>query len=238
MIRSFVRAAVIAAVAVSDVHAQLPSVQQVFDKYADAIGGRAAWEKIQARSEKGTVDITFAGITGSYERHSAVERMRMVMDLGMGKVDQGFDGTVGWAMQPMGGAQKMPAEQVAETKESTRMGAAFLDPSRFTKATVEGKELFEGVECYKVSVTSKTGQQRVEFFDAATGLRRGVRTTSPAGEQTQTFDEYQAFEGVKVPTKLRIGTPQGDIAIAITSVTFNKADPTVFEAPAEVKALP
>ncbi|MCU0649443.1 MAG: hypothetical protein MUF00_15715 [Gemmatimonadaceae bacterium] len=229
---------VAAVVTSSAVQAQLPSVQQVYDRYATAVGGRAAWEKISARSDKGTVDISFAGISGAYERHVAKERMRMIMDLGMGKVDQGFDGTIGWASQPMGGAQKMPAEQIAETKESTQMGASQFDVSRFSKATVDGKEMFEGADCYKLTVTSKTGQERTEFFDVATGLRRGVRVKTPAGEQQQTFDDYKEVAGVKVAMKQRIGTPQGDIIITLTSVTFGAQDAATYEAPAEVKALP
>jgi hypothetical protein len=236
--RSLIRVVAISAVLAARVDAQLPTVQAVYDKYAQAVGGRAAWEKVEAQTDKGTVDITFASLTGSYERHAAVQRSRMIMDLGMGKVDQGFDGTIGWAMQPMGGAQKMPADQVAAAKESSVMGAHFLDPSRFEKATVEAKEVFDGVECYKVSVTSKSGQSRTEFFEVATGLRRGVVSTSAAGSQTQTMGEYREFEGRKVPTRMTIGTPQGDIVITISSVSFAKQDPTVFEAPPEVKALP
>lgn len=232
------RLAALTVVAASTARAQLPTVQEIYDKYATAVGGRAAWEKIQARTEKGSVEITFAGLSGSYERHSAPERMRMVMDLGMGKVDQGFDGTIGWAAQPMQGASKMGPQQIAELRETTVMGAAFLDPARFAKATVDGKEAFDGAECYKVSVTSKGGQTRVEYFDVATGLRRGVVATTPMGSQQQLSGEYKEFEGVKVPTKLTIGTPQGDIIITITSVSFAKQDPSVYEAPAEVKALP
>jgi hypothetical protein len=232
------RVVAISAVLALRVDAQLPTVQAVYDKYAQAVGGRAAWEKVEAQSEKGTVDITFAGLTGSYERHSAVQRMRMIMDLGMGKVDQGFDGTVGWAMQPMGGAQKMPPDQLASAKENALMGAHFLDPARFEKAAVEGKEVFDGVECYKVSLTSKSGQARADYFEVATGLRRGTVASTAGGSQTQVMGEYREFEGRKVPTRMTIGTPQGDIVITITSVSFAKQDPTVFEAPAEVKALP
>ena len=76
--------------------AQLPTVQQVFDTFATAVGGRDAWSKVQGRSDKGTADITFAGISGRYERHTGVSnKMRMIIDLGVGTMDQGFDGTVG-----------------------------------------------------------------------------------------------------------------------------------------------
>jgi hypothetical protein len=235
---ALLRSVALSVVLAARVDAQLPTVQAVYDKYAQAVGGRAAWEKVDAQSEKGTVDITFAGISGSYERHSAPERMRMVMDLGMGKVDQGFDGTIGWSMQPMGAAAKMPPDQVASVKENAVMGAQFLDAARFAKASVDATELFDGVQCYKLTVTSKSGQSRVEFFEVATGLRRGTVITSAQGNQQQTMSEYREFEGRKVPTKMTIGTPQGDIVITISTVSFAKQDPAVYAAPPEVKALP
>ncbi len=212
--------------------AQLPTVQQVFDNYATAVGGRDAWSKVQGRSDKGTADITFAGISGTYERHSgAPNKMRMIIDLGMAKVDQGFDGTVGWAVQPMGQASRMPPEQEKSLGESMQVGAAFLDVSRFAKATVEAKETFDDVECYKLSITSKQGEERTEYFEVATGLRRGAVTKSPMGEQKSVFRDYKAFEGKQIPTKIVQVTPQGDVILTTAEVSFTPPDPSLFKVP-------
>lgn len=212
--------------------AQLPTVQQVFDKFATAIGGREAWAKVQGRSDKGTADITFAGISGTYERHSgAPNKMRMIIDLGMAKVDQGFDGTVGWAVQPMGQAQRMPAEQEKSLGEAIQVGAAFLDVSRFSKASVDAKEMFDSVECYKLSITSKLGEEHTEYFEVASGLRRGAVTKTPMGEQKSMFREYKAFEGKQIATKVVQVTPQGDVILTTTDVSFTPPDPSLFKAP-------
>jgi hypothetical protein len=226
-----VAALVLSAVS-SQAEAQLPTVQQVFDNFATAVGGRDAWSKVQGRSDKGTADITFAGISGAYERHSgAPNKMRMIIDLGMAKVDQGFDGTVGWAVQPMGQAQRMPADQEKSLGESMQVGAAFLDVSRFAKASVDAKETFDGVECYKVSITSKGGEERAEYFEVATGLRRGAVTKTPMGEQKSVFREYKAFEGKQIATKIVQVTPQGDVILTTSEVSFTPPDPSLFKAP-------
>lgn len=212
--------------------AQLPSVQQVFDKFATAVGGREAWSKVQGRSDKGTADITFAGISGKYERHSgAPNKMRMIIDLGMGKVDQGFDGTVGWSIPPMGQASRMTPEQENSLSESIQVGAAFLDVSRFAKASVDTKEMFDGVECYKLSITSKQGEARTEYFEVATGFRRGAITKTPTGEQKSMSRDYKAFDGKLIPTKIVQATPQGDVIITTDEVTFTPPDPAIFKAP-------
>ena len=228
-------AALVLSAASARAEAQLPTVQQVFDKFATAVGGRDAWSKVQGRSDKGTADITFAGVSGTYERHSgAPNKMRMIIDLGMAKVDQGFDGTVGWAVQPMGQAQRMPADQEQSIGESMQVGAAFLDVSRFAKASVDAKETFDGVECYKLSITSKAGEERTEYFEVATGLRRGAVTKTPMGEQKSMFRDYKAFEGKQIATKVVQVTPQGEVILTTTEVSFMPPDPSLFKAPAGI----
>ena len=212
--------------------AQLPTVQQVFDTFATAVGGRDAWSKVQGRSDKGTADITFAGISGRYERHTGVSnKMRMIIDLGVGTMDQGFDGTVGWSAPPMGQASRMTPEQEKSLSESIQVGAAFLDVSRFANASVDGRETFDGVECYRLSITSKLGEARTDYFEVATGLRRGAVTKTPTGAQKSVFRDYKAFEGRRVPTKIVQATPQGDVIITIAEVSFTPPDPSLFKAP-------
>ncbi len=225
-------AAFVVSAASARAEAQMPSVQQVFDKFATAIGGREAWAKVQGRSDKGTADITFAGISGSYERHSgAPNKMRMIIDLGMAKVDQGFDGTVGWAVQPMGAATRMTPDQEKTLAEAIQVGNAFLDVSRFSKSSVDAKEMFDGVECYKLTIVSKGGEERTEFFEVESGLRRGAITKSPVGDQKSTFRDYKEFDGKKVATKVIQSTPQGDVILTTAEVSFALPDPSLFKAP-------
>jgi hypothetical protein len=95
---------------------------------------------VTGRTDKGTANVAFAGISGAYERHTALpNKMRMIIDLGVVKIDQGFDGEKGWVDQGQG-MQPMPAEQAKEMAEPSADGAAFLDPSRYAKSAVVGKD--------------------------------------------------------------------------------------------------
>ncbi len=214
-------------------------MQQVYDRYAAAIGGRDAWASVQHRTDSGTAEITAAGVTAGYLRlNSAPDRMRMVLDLsalGAGRLDQGFDGTVGWVEQPGQGAVRMTPEQVANVVEASTTGGAFLDPSRYASASVDAVEPFDGVSCYKLSVTTKGGQSRTEYFEVESGLRRGVVTTTPMGQQQAVFTEYKAFEGKKVATRQVQSSMQGDIVIVLASVRFAPIDPAAFTPPAGIK---
>jgi hypothetical protein len=159
----------------------------------------------------------------------------MILDLGIGKLDQGFDGTVGWIAQPGMPAERMPADQQASTAETARVGSAFLDPSTFKRATVAGRELFDGVECYKVDVTMPSGDQRTDYLEVATGLRRGVVSKTPTGPQRSTYRNWKAFEGKKIATSVTQTTEQGDVVITISSVSFGAPPASVFARPAGIR---
>jgi hypothetical protein len=212
--------------------AQLPSVTEIYDKYAAAVGGRDAWAKVTDRGEQGTALITFAGMSATYERHySAPNKFRMTIDLGMGKVEQGSDGNTVWSAQPDGSMSKLPPQEAAYMLEGNVTGSAFLDPTRYAKVEVVAREEFDGVPCYKVNITSKSGGERTDFFEVATGLRRGQVRTTGGDLQTIKLLEYKAFEGKSVATKIVQSTAQGDVVITLNSVVFTPRDPKLFELP-------
>ncbi|HYW33403.1 MAG TPA: hypothetical protein VE869_18015 [Gemmatimonas sp.] len=212
--------------------AAMPTVAGVYDKFATAVGGRDAWAQVVGRTEKGTVNVTFAGLTGSYTRYNgAPNRIRMIIDLDVTKIDQGFDGKVGWTAQGDGPATRMPADVEANTAETARTGNSFLDATRFKEAKVAGVEEFDGVQCYKLDIVTITGDKRTDYFETATGLRRGTVTSAPTGMQTATFREYKAFDGKKVATLVTQKTDQGDVVITITDVVFGEPAAGVFTSP-------
>jgi len=216
--------------------AKLPTVQQVFDAYAKAVGGREQWAKVSDRTETGKADIVFAGVSGSYVRYySAPNKMRLTIDLGApGKVEQGTDGSVVWSGQPDGSKTKMAEPDATYLLEAHKTGAAFLDPSLFSKAAVETQEDFDGVSCYKVPITTKAGRERIDFFEVATGFRRGQVVMTLAGLQRTVWRDYKMFDNKLVPTTQILTNPQGDIIITLTSVTFTPNDPAIFALPPEI----
>jgi hypothetical protein len=232
--RQFASAAVAAVMMVGGAvraEAQTPTVQQVYDKYAAAVGGREAWKTVTGRSDRGTAEVAFAGLSGAYERHTALpNKMRMIIDLGVVKIDQGFDGEKGWVDQGQG-MQPMPADQAKDLAEPSADGAAFLDPARYAKATVVGKETFEGAEAWKLVVVSKSGREITEFFDVTSGLRVGTVTGTPMGPQTAIYSDYKEFDTKKVATRIVQRTAQGDVILTSQTVMFGAPDAALFKTP-------
>ncbi len=217
------------------VQAQVPTVKELYDRFAAAVGGRDAWDGITGRTEKGTADFTFAGLSGSYVRYLGAPNLtRMLIDLGMVRLDNGFDGEKGWIHQGEV-LQRMPADQEKAAAENAQSGATFLDPDRYSRAEVQGKETFDGSEAWKVAVTTRAGLDQVEYFDAVSGLRIGTVVKSTTGEQRVTYRDYKDFDGRKLSTRVIQSTPQGDVIINITAVTFGMPDAELFKAPANLR---
>jgi hypothetical protein len=213
------------------VEAQLPTVQQVYERYAEAVGGVAAWKPVTGRTETGTANITFAGVSGGYERMMALpNKNRLIIDLGVVRIDQGFDGEKGWVDQGQG-PQPMPADVMKNLAEEIPDGAHFLNPAQHASASVTGKETFEGVEVYRMETSSKTGEQAVEYFEVASGLRLGKVTKAAGGDQIAIYRDYKTFDGKQVPTTIIQRNGQGDIILTLTSVTFGAPPASAFAAP-------
>ena len=126
---------------------------------------------------------------------------------------------------------RLPPAEEQKLAVADFKGAAFLDPTRYNSAEVLGKEVFDGVECYKVAFSARSGSQGLEYFDTATGLRRGQN----AEGQSVFLREYGEFDGKKVPTRIVQQTPAGDMVMSILSVSFETPDESNFKAPAGIR---
>ena len=241
MSRTAIRRAIMTAALVvpTALFAQKPTAQALFDKHAAAVGGMAAFRATMARTEVGTADITFASISAGYERKVGGGRMLMTIDVpGFGQVQQGFDGTIAWAMDPQSGASKMDAGMTADVLSSTSPTAGLWESGSYTSAEVLDAADFEGAKTWPVKIVSKSGRARTVYYDQATGLKIGEVIQQPSGEQKNLYSAYKRFGAISVATKVTQGTPNGDIVLNTTAVTFNAIDAAIFVLPAAVKSLP
>ena len=72
--------------------------QQILEKALNALGGKQKLEQIRSRYESGKVEVR--GLIGTYELwNQAPDRMKQKLDLGVIKVERGYDGKNGWAKQ-------------------------------------------------------------------------------------------------------------------------------------------
>lgn len=222
---------------------KLPPAKEIIEKFIKATGGRQARLKHKSSHAKGTMSMPAMGMSGPLEVFAAApNRLALKIELpGMGIIREGFDGKVGWEVQPMMG----PSVHEGVRLEQTRIAADYysdLNKAKLYKSieTVELTE-FEGRKCYKIKLTPKIGPPAFEFYEVEAGLRRGSQLTliTPMGEMPVTVVEsdYKKFGDLTLASKTIQKIMMQEIVITIDSIEHDNVDPSVFELPAEIKAL-
>lgn len=217
----------------------MPTVDQILDKYVQALGGKAAMEKITSTASKGTFEIAAFGASGSAEIWTkAPNKTAIRLDIpGFGIVQEGFNGTVAWAQEPQSGLREKTGSELA----STKLDADFYKPLRlkqlYPKITVKGKEKLGDKDAYVLEATPAEGSAETWYFDATSGLlaRIDAERESPQGKAAvqNYLEDYRDVDGVKEPFTNRIVSPAFTIIIKLDEVKHNvPVDDTKFNKPA------
>ncbi len=224
-------------------HAALPSADEVLKRYRTAIGGEEALKKHTARSVKGTFEIPAQGMKGDLTIvASAPDKIHVMVTLpGLGELQRGYDGAIGWSIDPAIGPRLLEGNELAEFKHSADFYDDLHDPKKFKSITVVGKATFEGQECFELKLVKDSGFEYTEFFSVATGLIAGAKlnASSQMGSVpvTSIVSDYKAFGGVLVPTVTRQKMMGLEQLTTVLSVSFDPVDPKAFVLPAAIAAL-
>ncbi len=184
---------------------------EVLASYVAALGGRAALEKVNSRTAKGTFQVLGIALGGPAEMFAkAPNKTLTVLTVpGQTTLKEGFDGTVGW--------QEDPDEGVVN-KSGFELGSAIRDadfyqplklrtqyPSLALKGTTKlalFKANGEKGEARDLVVLEapRNGQPRRFYFDARTGLLVRTEERNQANEITSAteYDDYREVDGIKI----------------------------------------
>ncbi len=219
--------------------AALPSVDQILDKYVQAIGGKAAIEKLTSRVSKGSFEIAAFGASGTAEIYGKApnKTLAIINVAGFGVVQEGFDGKVGWAQDPQNGLREKSGAELATAK----LDSEFLKPIKikqlYPKIVVKGKDKVGDKEVYVVEATPVESSVETWYFDTQSGLmlRQDAEREGPQGKANiQVFlDNYKEVDGVKLPFTSRVVRPDFTIDIKVEEVKHNvQVDDAKFVKPA------
>lgn len=219
-----------------ETHANLPTADQILDKYLAAVGGADALKKIKSRVQKGTIDAM--GMQFSIEVYSEAPEKRVSISHPKGGSSvTAFNGEVGWLSIPTG-FHRMTAPE----REGARIDAQLYFPSHVREMYKEfhlgpGEEI-NGRTTYLVSATA-AGRPPLElFFDMENGLLlRLIRyTQTPLGRNPVQIDyaDYRETDGVKIPYRWTLARPNGAFTIRVQQVQQNvPIDENLFVPPSE-----
>jgi hypothetical protein len=219
----------------------LPTPAALLARYVDAIGGEAALRQHQSWTRKGKMSIAAMGMEGTTTSHGAApDKMVMNIETGMGAMNQGYNGEVGWSDNPMAGAQVLSGDQLANMKLQADFHGPLNYDKHFTSMETVEEVDWSGQAAYKVKLINSTGRESFQFFAKETGLLLGMQGVQegPMGEAEikTSFSDYKDFGGSKMPAKVTIDVAGMQIEQTTETVTFDDVDPAAFEPPAAVKA--
>ncbi len=220
----------------------LPSAKSLLEKHDAAVGGRAAMEKHSSMHESVALSIAAMNVSGTMETYHAKPNLYLLkQSFAGGEVLTGYDGKTAWIIAPGQGAQVLDSTTAAALKGQADFLGAYYDPARIKSAeTVEITD-FEGQRCYQVKIVHKDDTEAMIYFDSASGLRAGQSQSAKMMGQdmqsTMVMSDYKDFGGIKMPTKRIQRLPMAEVVMNITSVEFDKVDPSTFALPDAVKAL-
>lgn len=202
----------------------LPSSEWVIDRYVEALGGKAAFEKLNSRFIKSTLSQA-DGTTASQEVYmKAPDKAVFITATGNEITSQGFTGAIGWLKN-----SHVRRELNGPTLNQLRFNAEFNREIRlkelFADMRVTGKEKLENREVYVVEARSSYSDPRKLYFDTETGLlvRTLIEEISPLGSVLDQIDfsDYRTVDGVKLPFLIRRTSQWENSVTKIISVKHN-----------------
>lgn len=222
--------------------ADLPSAESVLQKSVERSGGKA-YTQIKSLQMEGTVELAGHNISGPVSIVQTGKKSYTVIEFpGLGKVEEGFDGTVAWETNAIQGARIKEGEEKAAVERAERLTMLNSWHDYYTSARTVGTEELAGKPAWKIELTPKTGKPEFYFFDKDSGLLAGITqtVTTALGDITvsSTVGDYRAVDGVQTPFSM-VQNAMGQVMnMHFTSVKYNVEIPDEkFALPAAVKAI-
>ena len=207
----------------------MPTADEVLEKSIKAMGGKEAIMKITSRVQKGMFEMPAMGVSTPVEMYyKAPNKAFFFLDVpSYGVVQNGFDGTTGWASEPQNGLSEKTGVDLAEVKLDTDFYRSVRLKDLYAKRELKGVESVGGRDAYVIVLTPTGGSPEKLYFDKENGLlvQRDLERDGGQGRGPvqQFFSDYKEVDGVKVPHTLRIISGMGEIIIKFSEIKHNVA---------------
>jgi hypothetical protein len=223
---------------------KLPKAEEILDKSVEALGGKAALEKLHTRVSKGVIEVAAQGFKGPVTTYEAApnKNYTVVEFERIGKIESGTDGVVQWEITPMSGARTLDGAEKALNERMNTFNAPLYWRKLYKTAVCTGVEEVDGRPCYKVVLTPELGSPETSYYDQKTYLLTKVSLVLK-GQMGETPLEivptdYRKVDGVLLPHKTTQKIIDIEQVLTLSSIEHNVDIPADrFALPEAVKAL-
>jgi hypothetical protein len=222
----------------------LPKGETVMDKFVEASGGKAAYDSHHNAVVTGTMEIPNAHLKGKLTSYRAAPTKSYTeIDLeGVGKIQEGTDGTIAWQLSAMQGARLKEGDEKALALRGARFAAEAHWRDDYSKVETVGVETVNGKPCYKLLLTPKEGPVLTQYYNKDSGLLEKLATTvkTPMGDLDTEINlsDYRKEGGVLAPHVMHQSAMGQEIVMTFDTITYDTEIPKDrFDPPADIQAL-
>lgn len=176
-----------------------PLVEQIIERYVQAIGGRTAIERLSSRVSRGTFEGFFTGMTVS----GKVEILEKATDKSIftitipsfGTIRRGYNGQYGFEQISLFGFREIKGAELDNMKLASDFHWSINLRKLYPKLVLNGKEQVKNSDAYVIEATPAQGSPAKLYFDVESGLL--VR------KDEAYFEDYREANGVLIPFTVR-----------------------------------
>jgi len=189
----------------------LPTVDQILEKYVQALGGAQAFQKITSRVAKGSRIGADGVLVPEDVYQKAPNKILTVTTYPDVAFNTGFNGIAGWGTSSKEGPKDLPAPVLAQLKSDSEFYKEIRTKDLYRKLVLAGKSTIGDSDVYVIDATPLSGSSEKLFFDVRTGLlmRRYMESETVLGMfplQTD-YEDYREVDGIKQPFLIRWSMP-------------------------------
>lgn len=214
-------------------------VGAIFDKYAEAVGGQDASDRIQTYVLKGTFEMTGRVAKLPVEIYvKRPDKSLMVVEIPrLGAVRRGRTGGVAWSQTPFAGVAEDSPNELTEVERDHDLYRAGKIRELYRAVRLEGRARLNGRDVYVVEGKPAEGPAEKMLFDVETGLLLRWDVVRRAPGRPNVFariylEDYGDVGGVKVPFTIRYYFEPREMVLRLGEVRHDvPLDDAMFERP-------
>jgi hypothetical protein len=224
--------------------AESPSVDAILAKYINALGGKTAMEKVNSRSLKIKIESEALGLSEGEILNKAPNKQWLRIELagGAGTMNEGYDGTVGWAKNPWEGLRVKSGDELAKAKRDAEFQKELKLKTVYPGLAYKATEKVGEEEAYLLESKPSASSSEKLWLSVKSGLllRQESNFEGPQGavNAVTTPQEYKETDGLKHPSQLKMKFSSGgqtfEFTMKVTEIKYNvPIENSKFAKPAE-----
>jgi penicillin V acylase-like amidase (Ntn superfamily) len=219
-----------------------PSGEEIMRKALAARGGREAASRLQSLHSRGTADLSWQKnkhlpletITSRSNKLLVTVESKPVSP--SGHYEYGYDGQRGWEKPFGAGLKLLEGKALDECREAAEFSLG--EPEDYHSMHYLSETTFDGRKCWALKVVRNSGNEEINYYDAASYLLAGTVEHSAAAETwvVTTYRDYQAVGGFKFPTRIDCRRRWNHFVIRLSSIEVNTVEDSAFKMPSGSRA--